>query len=302
MKRELRNVAASVYQRLRNRARERGEEVPLVHQRYAAERLLYRLAQSPHRDRFVLRGGMLYELWGGDAYRSTNDLDLLGYGSAEPGQVEACFRELISVEVSEDGLYFEPGGIRVRRVRQEAEYSGVEVKLEVRLKTARIPLKVDVGFGDVIVPGPEDVEYPTLLDGPTARIRAYSRESVVAEKLHAAALFGDDNTRLKDFYDLFVLSRVFAFEGITLAGAIAATFERRRTPIEAPLPLPIGFFAEDTRSERWRTYLRRNELVGAPRDFVVVGEAVREFLRPAYDAAATANEFPTSWPPGGPWG
>ncbi|MCP4039142.1 MAG: nucleotidyl transferase AbiEii/AbiGii toxin family protein, partial [bacterium] len=178
MKRELRNVSASVYQRLRNRARERGEAVPLVHQRYAAERILYRIAQSPHRDRFVLRGGMLYELWGGEAYRSTNDLDLLGYGSAEPGQVEACFRDLVAVEVPDDGLRFQPDGIRVRGVREEAEYSGVEVKLELRLKTARIPLKVDVGFGDVIVPGPEEVDYPALLDGPAASIRAYSRESV----------------------------------------------------------------------------------------------------------------------------
>ncbi len=301
MKREIRNVSASVYQRLRNRARERGEEVPLVHQRYAAERLLYRLAQSPHRDRFVLRGGMLYELWGGEAYRSTNDLDLLGFGSAEPDQVEACFRDLLAVEVADDGLRFQPDGIRVRRVREDAEYSGVEVKIELRLKTARIPLKVDVGFGDVIVPGPEEADYPALLDGPPASIRAYSRESVIAEKLHAAALFGDDNTRMKDFYDLVVLSRVFAFRGVTLAEAIAATFERRRTPIEAPLPLPISFFTNDTRAERWRAYLRRNELAGASRDFAAVGEVVRGFLGPPYDALVTSGEFRVSWQPGGPW-
>jgi len=229
MTRELRNVPASVYDRLRLRARKRSERVPFVHQRYAAERLLYRLTQSPYRDRFVLRGAMLYAVWGDEAYRSTSDLDLLGYGSPEPEQIKTCFQDLYAVDVPDDGLRFQPDSLRVRKVREEAEYSGVEVRLELRLRTARIRLKVDVGFGDVVVPGPEEVSFPVLLDGPAPRIRAYSRESAVAEKLHAAALFGDRNTRLKDFYDLMVLSRVFPFEGNTLAKAIAATFEQRRT-------------------------------------------------------------------------
>ncbi len=301
MKRELRNVPASVYERLRNRARERGEEVPLVHQRYAAERLLYRLAQSPYRDRFVLRGAMLYAVWGGEAYRSTKDLDLLGYGSPEPEEVEACFRDLLAVDVPDDGLRFEPDGLRVRKMREDAEYSGVEVRLELRLKTARIPLKVDVGFGDAVVPGPKEVDYPVLLDGPEPRVRVYTRESVIAEKLHAAALFGDDNTRLKDFYDLFVLSRVFAFEGKTLARAIAATFERRRTALEGLLPLPTAFFNHEARATRWRAYLKRNELIGAPRDFAAVGEGLRGFLGPPYDALVAEAEFGASWQPKGPW-
>ena len=156
MKRELQNVPASVYDRLRTYARERAEEVQLVHQRYAAERLLYRLAQSPYRGQFVLRGAMLYVLWGGEAYRATGDLDLLGYGSPEPEEIQTCFRDLLTVGVPDDGLRFDPDAIRIRKVREDREYSGVEVKLGLRLKTARILLKVDVGFGDVVVPGPEE--------------------------------------------------------------------------------------------------------------------------------------------------
>lgn len=301
MKRELRNVPASVYDRLRTRARERREDVSLVHQRYAAERLLYRLAQSPHRDRFVLRGAMLFAVWGGEAYRSTSDLDLLGHGSPEADDVEACFRDLFAVQVPDDGLLFQRDAIRVRKVREQAKYTGIEVKLVVQLKTARIPLKVDIGFGDVVVPGPREANYPPLLDGPSPRIRIYSRESVIAEKLHATVLLGDDNTRLKDFYDLYVLSRVFDFEGITLARAIAATFEQRRTMIEAPLPLLPAFFENEVRAVRWRAYLKRNELVGASRDLAAVGEALRGFLGPPYDDLALGFEFRASWQPGGPW-
>jgi predicted nucleotidyltransferase component of viral defense system len=299
--RELSNIAASVYTRLRTRASERREEVRFVHQRYAAERLLYRLMQSPYRNQFILRGGMLYEIWGGAAYRPTNDLDLLGYGSSEPDQVQKCFRELSAIAVPDDGLRFQPDSVRVRRVREDTEYGGVEVRLEPRLHTARIYLKVDVGFGDVVVPGTEEVDYPTLLDGPAPRIRIYPPESVVAEKFHVAVLFGDANTRLKDFYDLFVLSRVFSFKGVTLTRSIAATFARRRTALVPGFPLRNAFFVDGERAKRWRSYLTRNELSGAPSDFGTVGEELFRFLGPPYEAMVAGVELRLSWRPGGPW-
>lgn len=301
MSRELRNVPESVYARLRHRADERGEQVPLVHQRYAAERLLYRMTQSSFRDRFVLRGGMLYEIWGGAVYRSTEDLDFLGYGSSEPDQIEAFFHEISTVDVPDDGLRFRPDKMRIRKVREDAKYGGVEAKLVLRLHKARIRLKVDFGFGDVIVPGPKEVDYPSLLEGPVPRIRIYSRESVIAEKLHAAARLRFRNTRLKDFYDLFVLSRVFLFQGAALAQAIAGTFQRRDTPLPPEIPLPVEFFEDGTRAEKWRFYLGKNELAGVPPDFVAVGNVIREFLGPLYDALVTTGEFQGSWQPGGPW-
>lgn len=301
MTRTPRDLGASVRARLLRRAQQRGEDFQLVLQRYAVERLLFRLSQSPYRDRFVLKGAMLFLTWGEDAYRPTRDLDLLGYGPAEAGQVAACFRDLCSVEVADDGLLFLPDSVRAEEICEEAEYGGIRVRIEVRLTAARIDLQVDVGFGDAVVPEPVKVDFPTLLDGPAPRIRVYPRESVVAEKLHAAAQRGDTNTRLKDFYDLFFLSRLFPFEGLPLTRAIAATFERRRISLPASLPLQSAFFAEDARAGRWRAYLLRNGLDAAPRDFTAVGEALRDFLSPPYDALVAGLEFLASWPPGGPW-
>jgi len=215
--------------------------------------------------------------------------------------VNDCFRSLCSIEVKDDGLVFLSSTVRSEKIRDAAEYGGLRVRLEARLDKARIHIQVDVGFGDVIVPGPEERTFPALLEGPAPRIRAYSRESVVAEKLHAAALLGDANSRLKDFYDLFALSALFSFEGPTLTRAIAATFARRRTPLPEVLPLPEAFFADEVRTGRWRAYLAKNGLRNAPQDFAATGEAIREFLALPYESLLKGGELPASWPPGGPW-
>jgi predicted nucleotidyltransferase component of viral defense system len=299
--RELRNVAASVHDRLLRHAHSCGEDFQLVLQRYAMERLLFRLAQSRHKDRFVVKGAVLYIVWGVQAYRPTRDLDLLGYGPSDQETLTACFRELCAVEVVADGLLFLADSVQAQELRGGMEYGGIRIRLDVRLETARINVQVDVGFGDVIVPASEEVEFPTLLPGPAPWVRIYSRESVVAEKLHAAALLGDTNTRLKDFYDLFTLPRLFPFEGSTLTQAIAATFERRRMVLPAVLPLRPAFFEDEARTGRWRSYLERNGLTTAPRDFTAVGESVREFLAQPYEALVAGADFLISWQPGGPW-
>jgi predicted nucleotidyltransferase component of viral defense system len=295
------HIAASVSHRLLQRSQRLGEDYQLTLQRYAIERLLFRLSRSPAHDRFVLKGAMLYLVWGGEIYRPTRDLDLLGYGSDTVEAVAALFRSLCSVEVEDDGLAFLPGTVRGEEIRDTAEYGGLRVRLEARLDQARIRVQVDIGFGDVIVPGPEEATFPVLLEGPAPRIRAYSRESVVAEKLHAAAVLGDANSRLKDFYDLFAISALFSFEGPTLTQALSATFTRRRTPPPAVLPLPEAFFADAVRAGRWRTYLAKNGLRNAPRDFAATGEAVREFIARPYEALLKGRELAASWSPGGPW-
>ncbi|HEY2292794.1 MAG TPA: nucleotidyl transferase AbiEii/AbiGii toxin family protein [Thermoanaerobaculia bacterium] len=301
MTRKPTNIAASVSQRLLQRSQSLGEDYQLTLQRYAIERLLFRLSQSPAHDRFVLKGAMLYLVWGGEIYRPTRDLDLLGYGADTAEAVNDCFRSLCSIEVKDDGLVFLPDTVRSEKIRDAAEYGGLRVRLEARLDKARIRVQVDIGFGDVVVPGPEEKTFPVLLEGPAPRIRAYSRESVVAEKLHAAAVLGDANSRLKDFYDLFALSTLFSFEGPTLTRAIAATFTRRRTPLPEALPLPEAFFADEVRAGRWRTYLAKNGLRNAPQDFAAAGEAIREFLARPYEALLEGGELPASWAPGGPW-
>jgi Nucleotidyl transferase AbiEii toxin, Type IV TA system len=295
------DIAASVYNRLLQRSRDRGEDFQLTLQRYAVERLLYRLQQSPYHGRFILKGAMLYLTWGAEAYRPTRDLDLLGYGPDETEPVAACFRTVCSTAVTDDGLRFLSESVRAEEIRETGEYGGIRVRIEALLATARVNLQVDIGFGDLIIPAPEELEFPALLNGPAPRIRTYSRESVISEKLHAAVLFGDVNSRMKDFYDLFTLPRLYPFDGSTLTRAIAATFERRRTSLPPSFPLRAAFFDQQARAAQWRAYLTRTGLDIAPRDFAAVGEALRGFLAQPYDALVAGVEFSGSWLPGGPW-
>jgi hypothetical protein len=295
------HIGASVSHRLLQRARARGEDYQLTLQRYAVERLLFRLSKSQDHDRFILKGAMLYVVWGKEVYRPTRDLDLLGYGPDTVEPMATTFRSLCNIPVPDDGLVFDPDSVRAEKIRESAEYGGVRVRLEARLATVRIHLQVDVGFGDEIVPGPKNATFPVLLDGPSPHIRVYSRESVIAEKLHAATLLGEANGRMKDFYDLFTIPALFPFEGSTLTQAINATFNRRRTPLPEALPLPPAFFSDEIRASRWRAYLTKNGLHTAPQDFTAIGGAVQEFLAPPYDALVAGKEFLGTWPPGGPW-
>jgi predicted nucleotidyltransferase component of viral defense system len=299
--REPRDLAASVRDRLLQLSRNRGEDYQLVLQRYAVERLLARIERSRHHRRFILKGAMLYLAWGGEAYRPTRDLDLLGISSAGTDELEECFRELCAVEVPADGLTFLADSVRAEEIRQQEEYGGIRIRLEARLVSVRIDLQVDIGFGDVVVPNPEEVEFPPLLAGRAPHVRAYTRESVIAEKLHAAARLGEITTRMKDFYDLFTMSRLFPFEGHTLAQAIAATFERRHTQLPATLPLHAAFFQQEGRARQWRAYLDRTGLSATPRDFPVVGEALHRFLEAPCEALLAGAEFRAAWAPGGPW-
>ena len=301
--RNVTNIAASVHARLMNRSRETGEDFQFLLQRYGAERLLYRLGRSPHRDRFVLKGAMLFALWGGSVYRATRDLDFTGYGDSSEEALRQCFLEICTLPVEDDGLEFDTSTIRVDPILDQAEYNGVRVRFEARLGSARIPMQVDVGFGNAIEPAPRDEDYPPLLDGPAPRIRAYPVEAVVAEKLHAVHRFGETNTRLKDFYDLYVLSEQFEFDAGRLGRAVAATFERRATRIDSTLPAGLHprFFADDARVRQWRAYLSRNRLPGAPANFQVVGERLRAFLGPVWEGLATSLPANGTWLPGNGW-
>lgn len=226
------NVAASVRQRLLNRAREEGEDFQRLPVRYALERLLHRMSLSDWHDQFVLKGAFTFLLWQGTLHRPTRDLDLMGYGSPEPRAVEDVFRAIAGMdEGSEDGLQFDPSSVTAAPIRDQAEYGRIRVTLIAHLGSARIPLQVDIGFGDAITPDPEPATFPALLEFPAPRIRIYPRETVIAEKLHGMVRFGIANTRMKDYYDLWFLSAHFPFEGATLQRAIRATFQRRGTAL-----------------------------------------------------------------------
>jgi hypothetical protein len=303
MSRPARNLAASVQARLLNRARERGEDYQLVLHRYAAERFLYRLGESGQRDCLVLKGAMLFALWGGSLYRPTRDLDFTGYGSSEPVDVLKAFGEICRCPVEDDAVTFDSSTLTAEPIRDAAEYGGLRVRFHATLGNARIPMQIDIGFGNAIVPQACDADYPTLLDFPAPRIRAYPQEAVIAEKLHALVVLGESNTRMKDLYDLHILASRFSFDGVRLAQAIGATFERRCTTIDTAIPAALTprFFADGARAELWRSYLSRNGLPGAPADLNAVGELLQAFFRPLWALFSGGGKFTLSWPPAGPW-
>jgi len=292
-----------VHARLLTRSRESGEDFQFLLQRYAAERFLYRLGETRHRDRYVLKGAALFAIWGSATYRGTRDLDFTGYGSSKIDGVLAAMGDVCGASVADDGITFDATTLTARPIREEAEYSGLRVQFQARLGAARIPMQVDIGFGNAIEPPPSEEDYPTLLDMPAPRIRAYPQEAVVAEKLHAMVVLGERNSRYKDFYDLYVFARQFPFDGQRLATAIAATFERRRTAIDAGLPAALTprFYSDGGRAAQWRAYLARNSLPGAPADWIAVGELLQVFLSQPYRAIADGRTFSNRWSAGGPW-
>lgn len=296
-----RNVAASVRARLLQLARQQGVEFQLVLAEFAIERLLYRLGVSVHAERFVLKGATLFRVWTADRGRATWDLDLSGRGVSGVAEVEEAVRELCTAR-SDDGLAFDPGSVAGEEIRPADEYAGVRVRLVARLGEARIPVQVDVGFGDAIVPAPRLATYPTLLDHPPPRVLVYPREAVVAEKLEAILSLGVTTSRMKDFYDLHRLADTLDFDGSMLARAIRATFDRRGTPIpdDEPVVFSASFLAAPERQTQWRAFLRRGRL-SAPPDAIRVATQLSEFLVPVLVAAASGEAFERRWAAGGPW-
>lgn len=256
MAKDIKNVAASVRARLLNLAKASGQSFDLVLTRFALERLLYRLAQSRHSGRFVLKGAMLLMIWLDDPPRGTRDLDLLGFGDPNPDAMLATFREILGLEAA-DGVSFDVEALRVDRIREELEYGGLRLRTTASVSGARIGVTIDIGFGDTLEPGPELLDYPTMLDLPSPRLRAYARETVIAEKFQAMVALGRANSRMKDFYDIWLLSKSFTFGGDRLPRAIAATFARRGTPIptEAPDALTLAFAADEQKQQQWRAFV-----------------------------------------------
>lgn len=297
-----RNLAASIRQRLLNLARARGEDFNFLLTAYCLERLMYRLGQSSHRREFVLKGAMLFRAWEGEPHRATRDLDLLGRGGPDIPRLEHIFGAIWATSVPADGLELEPGSIRGEEIRETQEYGGIRLRMAARLGNARIPLQVDIGFGDAVTPGVAKITYPTLLDGPAPVLYAYPRETVVAEKLQAMVLLGVANTRMKDFYDLWVLARRFDFDGPPLANAIAATFRRRSTPLPdaPPVALTPAFADDPARRQQWSAFLSRIGHQDAP-GLPGILDALREFLVPLIAALHAGRTVSGRWPAGGPW-
>lgn len=280
------DLAASVRARLLNVAKAEQSDFNGVLVRYALERLLYRLSQSAHAERFLLKGAMLFTLWYDMPHRPTRDVDLLGFGASDLPSIEQTFRDIVSVVV-EDGIRFDPDSVTAEEIRKEAGYAGARVLISAQLAGARVKTQVDVGFGDAVTPGPIRANYPVLLDGfPAPSLQTYPVYTVIAEKLHAITLLGMTNSRLKDYLDLSVLLEREALDADILATAIAATFDRRATlvPTELPIGLSDEFALDTSRQALWRAFLNKNQLVAVPLPELLV--LLRARLQPALQQAA----------------
>lgn len=297
MKEKGKNIAASVRQRLLN-TRKGAQDFQRILARYAIERLLYRLSQSPQCDRFVLKGAMLFALWSKEPFRSTGDLDLLGFGASDLETLRTSFAAVCRQAVADDGLAFDASSVRVEAMREDEEYQGARVMLRAELGTAVIPIQIDIGFGDVIHPAPQHMDYPVLLaDFPAPRIRAYPPETVIAEKLEAMVRFDELTSRLKDHYDLWALSRTFAFKKAELAAAVRKTFHHRGTalPSGTPTALEDAFAARPDKQAQWKAFLSRTAPTVPPPPFAELVREVRRFLEPVIVAAAKDGPVDGEW-------
>ena len=297
----VRNISASVRDRLLNKARAEKLDYNLLLTRYALERMLYRLSISKQRDQFLLKGALLFDLWFDVPHRPTHDADFLGFGSAEIPHIEEIFRDICRIEV-EDGIAFQPDTVKAAEIRKEANYAGVRVTLQGMLDSARCPVQIDIGFGDAVVPGPDEVHYPVILgEMPEPHLHVYPRYTVVAEKLEALTSLGMLNSRMKDYFDLWILAKHSDFDGQILSRAVAATFDRRRTVIPTGLPIGLSdeFISDAQKAKQWQGFLRKNALDPMPLATVVAD--LRDFLMPVLVAIAAGGSHDYPWRAGTGW-
>ncbi|KPL50852.1 hypothetical protein ABB55_00245 [Prosthecomicrobium hirschii] len=291
------NVGASVRARLLDRSRVERTDFQILLTRYALERLLYRLSQSPHRDRFVLKGAMLFVTWVEDPFRPTRDLDFLGYGENSPDAIGGVFREICGQPVDDDGVEFDIGAITAVPIREDVEYGGIRVRTSASIAGARVPIQVDIGFGDAVTPGPVEIVYPPLLDAPAPRLRAYPVTTVVAEKFQALVQLGIANSRLKDFYDLWLIAQTFEFDRASLAEAVRQTFARRETRLPTEKPIGLSDAYADAWGRQWKAFLGRERMAAAPTELAAVVSGLAGFLLPLIEPA----ERDERWKPGEGW-
>lgn len=286
------NLPVSVLHRLRNKARAEGRNPQEILRYYAIERFLYRLAQSDYAEQFVLKGALIFLAWGLDLARPTRDIDLAGFTATDVETVSRIMREVCRTAVISDGMEYDANSVRGAIIREGARYLGVRISIDCTLGKARSPVHIDIGAGDAITPGTIYVRYPTLIEMPAPELRGYPPETVIAEKVEAMVALGEINSRMKDFYDVWLITRRLELEGSTLQQAIQATFQRRQTSL--PTQLPPAFtdlFASDKQA-MWNAFVARNvPALDAPSDFHTVVAALREFVAPLF----TPSIFHDKW-------
>lgn len=290
------NIAASIRQRLLNRSRADSRSFNELLQHYGMERFLYRLSVSEYAPHYILKGALMLRAWNSPEFRPTMDIDMLGKTSNDEANILSQIRTVMSVEVEPDGLTFDPESIQSERITEDADYDGIRIRFRGALGTARINMQIDIGFGDIVYPGPERAELPCMLDAPAPSLLCYSRESAIAEKFEAMVSLGEFNSRMKDFYDIWLLSRQFDFEFDRLAEAIRLTFQKRDTELAEP----IDAFSEafiTSRQPLWTAFRKRLKQEHLPESFAQITSEIEAFIGPIMKPRTTAS----SWPAAGPW-
>ncbi|MEE9350686.1 MAG: nucleotidyl transferase AbiEii/AbiGii toxin family protein [Thiotrichaceae bacterium] len=291
------DIAASIRQRLLNLAKDKHENFDYVLRQYLIQRLLYRLSVSEYRDQFLLKGAMLFWVWNQDIHRPTRDIDLLGFGSNDKQHLAEVFQGVISLQ-EDDGLAFDAQNIHVQDIKEDAKYQGVRITGHANLDQARIPFQIDIGFGDAVTPDSENISLPSFLDLPAANIGAYPVYTVVAEKFQAMVELGIANSRLKDFFDLWMIASQFDLEGSILMDAISATFSQRETIIDLQglTVFSNAFKIDQQKGTQWKAFLNKNQLQVA-KSFPEIMTDLEAFLLPPYSCLASKLDFSLQWSP-----
>lgn len=292
------NIAASVRQKLLNKSQEEKRPFQELLQYFAMERFLYRLSQSTHNRCFTLKGALMLWVIQGPNSRPTRDIDMLGQTSNEPGAILAQVREVIATKVVDDGLSFDPNTLKAESITADADYQGLRVTFTGTLDKARVPMQLDIGFGDTVFPLPSWQDFPALLDFPSARIQCYTPESSIAEKFQAMVNLGELNSRMKDFYDIWLLSRQNVFTLADLSGAVAQTFQNRGTELPQSSPFFTAF--TDSKQPQWQAFHKRLGQPHVPQAFSAIVASVVAFLAPVMENQSAETEQKIWYPPG-PW-
>ena len=297
----VKNIAASVKSRLLAIARQNGKPFQSILTHYGLERFLFRLSRSPLQKNFILKGGLLLVGMGLPLARSTRDLDFLGLMPGDIDTVGGMIREIGSMAL-DDGLLYEFDDFNIEVISEDAEYPGIRLMFDAWLGKARIPMQIDVGFGDAVVPDAREMTFPTLLDMEPPVVKAYSIETIVAEKFQASLDLAELNSRMKDFYDIWMLSRAYTFHGSVLQDAVMATCLHRGTPLSSrALVFSEEFSSRSDKRTQWTAFLRKVQIAGILDDFPMTMEGIGVFLRPVAETIENEGRFEKQWPPGGPW-
>lgn len=303
MKKDVTNIQASVRARLQNKAKETNRPFAEVLQYYGMERFLYRFSKSDYANKFVLKGALLFTVWQIPERRTTLDIDFLARFDNHVGSIETVVRSVCDYTVEPDGLIFDAKTVQGRKIKEDADYEGVRVRFIGFLERSRIPMQIDVGFGDIVYPKIKVIDYPVILDFPEPHLKGYPSESVISEKFETMIKLGLLNSRMKDFYDIWLMMRQFDFSGSNLAEALKKTFGHRKTDLPAGKPL----FAEeiyDKTSDRqilWKTFLRKGDFKHAPDKLAITAKEIESFLIEPLTALNKGIEFSKGWKASGTW-